>query len=59
MSESKAETKKAKDTVREAELLVQATAARAAIFLARALARVREEAEDMWAEAKSIGAPRR
>ncbi len=44
---------RAQDKVQEAERVVEDAAARATGFVARALARSREEIEDIWAEAKS------
>lgn len=43
----------AEDKVKEAERVVEDAAARAGDFLARLLARTREEIEDIWAEAQS------
>jgi hypothetical protein len=44
---------RAEDKILEAERLVADAAARAGGFLARLLARTREELEDIWAEAQS------
>lgn len=45
---------RAEEKVKEAERLVQDAATRAGSFLARAIARAREEIEDIWAEAQSM-----
>ncbi len=50
--------KRAEDKVKEAERLVENAAAQAGGFLARALARTREEVEDIWAEAQSVSRSR-
>jgi F0F1-type ATP synthase membrane subunit b/b' len=44
---------RAEQKVKEAERFVEEAAARAGSFVARMLARTREEVEDIWAEAKS------
>lgn len=44
---------RAEDKLKEAERVVEDAAVRAAGFLARLLARTREELEDIWAEAQS------
>jgi hypothetical protein len=44
---------RAEDKLKEAERLVEDAAARAGGFLARLVARSREEIEDIWAEARS------
>jgi hypothetical protein len=44
---------RAEDRVKEAERVMEDAAARAAGFIARFLARTREEIEDIWAEAQS------
>jgi hypothetical protein len=49
---------RAADTVSEAERRVQEAATKAGGFLARALARTREEIEDVWAEARSVSRSR-
>ncbi|MDQ6731518.1 MAG: hypothetical protein M3022_14820 [Actinomycetota bacterium] len=49
---------RAEDKVKEAERLVEDAVARAGGFVARALARTREEIEDIWAEAQSASRSR-
>jgi len=49
---------RAEEKVKEAERLVEGAVTRAAGFLAHALARTREELEDIWAEAQSISRSR-
>ncbi len=49
---------RAEDKVKEAERLVENAMARAGGFAARALARTREEVEDIWAEAQSASRSR-
>ncbi|MFZ1995848.1 MAG: hypothetical protein WAU75_17180 [Solirubrobacteraceae bacterium] len=44
---------RAEAKVKEAERIVEDAAARASVFVARCLARAREEIEDVWAEAQS------
>lgn len=50
---------RAEEKVKDAERVVNDAAARVASFLARFLARAREEAEDVWAEAQSISRARK
>jgi len=50
---------RAEDKVKEAERLVEDAVARVGGFVARALARTREEVEDIWAEAQSASRSRR
>ncbi len=45
---------RAEQKVKEAERAVEDATTRAGTFLARLLARSREEIEDIWAEAQSI-----
>lgn len=44
---------RAEDRVKQAERVVEDAAVRAGSFVARFLARAREEIEDVWAEAQS------
>jgi hypothetical protein len=52
-------TADAQARIERAELLLEQFKDRGALFLARTLARAREEAEDIWAEAKSLNPPGR
>ena len=52
-------TADAQARIERAELLLEEGKDRGALFLARTLARAREEAEDIWAEAKSLNPPSR
>src|SRR5450759_4723338 len=52
-------TADAQARVERAELLLEQLKDRGALFLARTVARAREEAEDIWAEAKSLSRPGR
>ena len=45
---------RAKEKLAEADRVVKDAATRAGSFLVRLLARTREEAEDIWAEAQSL-----
>ncbi len=49
---------RAEEKLRQAERLVAEAAAKAATGLTRFVARTREEIEDVWAEAQSIGQSR-
>jgi hypothetical protein len=50
-------TADAEARIERAEQLVEQFKDRSALFLARTFARAREEAEDIWAEAKSLKRP--
>ncbi len=50
---------RAEEKVKDAERAVTEAAERAGTFVARVLARTREELEDVWAEAQSISRSRR
>jgi hypothetical protein len=50
---------RAEEKVKHAERLLEDAATRAGGFVARLVARTREEAEDIWAEAKSITSTRK
>jgi F0F1-type ATP synthase membrane subunit b/b' len=50
---------RAEEKVKEAERVLEDAAARAGSIVARLLARTREEAEDIWAEAKSLSRSKR
>jgi hypothetical protein len=52
-------TADAQARIERAELLLEQLKGRGALFLARTFARAREEAEDIWAEAKSLSRPGR
>jgi hypothetical protein len=52
-------TADAQARIERAEQLLEQVIGRSALFLARTLARAREEAEDIWAEAKSLNPPGR
>ncbi len=50
---------RAEEKVKDAERAVTEAGARAGTFVARLLARTREEIEDVWAEAQSISRSRK
>lgn len=52
-------TQQRDDTIRSAEHAVEDAANRTGRFLARLIARTREEAEDIWAEAQAMSRSRR
>jgi hypothetical protein len=52
-------TADAQARIERAELLFEQFRDRGAVFLARTFVRAREEAEDIWAEAKSLNPPGR
>jgi hypothetical protein len=52
-------TADAQARIERAERLLEQFKDRSALFLARTFARAREEAEDIWAEAKSLNRPGR
>jgi hypothetical protein len=52
-------TADAQARIERAEQLLEQFKDRSALFLARTFARAREEAEDIWAEAKSLNPPGR
>jgi uncharacterized protein (DUF1800 family) len=52
-------TADAQARIERAERLLEQFRDRSALFLARTFARAREEAEDIWAEAKSLNPPSR
>jgi F0F1-type ATP synthase membrane subunit b/b' len=52
-------TADAQARIERAEQLLEQFKDRSTLFLARTFARAREEAEDIWAEAKSLNPPGR